>query len=55
VSTLKFFTALAAVVSPWWLPIVSHVSEVAATLLPILGCTWIIIQILAFFVKKKGQ
>lgn len=34
----------AAVVSPWWLPVVHDVSSVASWMLPILGCTWLLMQ-----------
>lgn len=37
-------TAAAAVASPWWLPSLADVSEVAHLFLPILGCGWLIYQ-----------
>lgn len=37
-------TAAAAVVSPWWLPIIDNISAWAAWLLPILGCAWLFMQ-----------
>lgn len=37
--------AVAAVISPWWLPVVHQVSDVAALTLPILGALWLIVQI----------
>lgn len=37
--------ALAAVVSPLWLPALHTASEVAALVLPILGATWLAVQI----------
>jgi hypothetical protein len=37
--------AIAAVTSPWWLPPLQSVSEVAGLILPIAGVFWIIIQI----------
>lgn len=38
--------AVAALVSPWWLPLVHEVSDVAALCLPILGALWLIVQII---------
>jgi hypothetical protein len=38
--------AAGAVSSPWWLPSLSSISETAGLLLPILGCTWLIVQII---------
>jgi hypothetical protein len=37
--------AVAAIVSPWWLPAVHQISDVAALALPILGAVWLIVQI----------
>lgn len=37
--------AVAALVSPIWLPALHTASEVAALVLPILGATWLILQI----------
>jgi hypothetical protein len=48
----------AAVTSPWWLPWLQQVSERAAIVLPILGCTWFAIQItskLISWVKKDND
>jgi hypothetical protein len=53
---ISTFLAAAGVISPWWLPYVAPVSAVAAALLPIFSLAWLIIQIWAFFEKrKKGQ
>lgn len=38
--------AAGAVISPWWMPSISDVSQGAALLLPILGCAWLIVQII---------
>lgn len=46
------FIAGAAVTSPAWLPILQHFSELSALLLPIVGCAWLIIQILGYFTKN---
>lgn len=35
----------AAIVSPWWLPLLTSAHEAAAWLLPFLGCAWLLIQI----------
>jgi hypothetical protein len=37
--------AVAAIVSPWWLPALHSVSDVAALVLPILGVLWLCLQI----------
>lgn len=37
--------AVAAIASPWWLPALHQVSDVAALLLPIAGVTWLVVQI----------
>lgn len=37
--------AVAAIVSPWWLPFVHEVSQAAAMCLPILGALWLVVQI----------
>lgn len=36
--------AIAAIASPWWLPVLQKVSEVATFALPILGVLWIVLQ-----------
>lgn len=54
-SPIQFTAASLAVISPWWIPTVDHVSQVAATWLPILGCLWMIIQIFGYFVKKRDK
>lgn len=48
--------AVAAIVSPIWLPQLHAVSTFAATILPILGVLWLSLQIgtrLYLFYKKK--
>ncbi len=37
--------AVAAIVSPWWLPALHDVSSIAALLLPIAGVVWLAVQI----------
>ncbi len=37
--------AVAAIISPWWLPALHDVSQVAAFFLPILGVIWLAVQI----------
>lgn len=37
--------AVAAIVSPWWLPALHQISDVAALLLPIAGVIWLVVQI----------
>lgn len=43
--TLTSAAASAAVTSPWWLPALHNVSQLAAELAPILGALWLIVQI----------
>jgi hypothetical protein len=38
-------TSVVALASPWWLPWLKEMSELAALWLPILGAVWIIVQI----------
>ena len=45
--------ATAAVVSPWWMPSISDISQGAALMLPILGCAWLIVQILGKLLGGK--
>lgn len=37
--------AVGAVISPWWLPSLHKLSIVAAEFAPILGASWLILQI----------
>lgn len=39
--------AIAAVISPAWLPMLTDVSTYAALLMPIFGVTWLVVQIYA--------
>lgn len=39
--------AVGAVASPWWLPALTEVSEVAGLLVPIAGLVWLVVQIVA--------
>jgi hypothetical protein len=43
----------ASLASPIWLPWLKTVSEVAALLLPILGLTWLLIQMVGWFRGRK--
>jgi len=43
--TLADAGAVAALISPVWLPVLHEVSELAALVLPILGAVWLIVQI----------
>lgn len=49
-------TAIAAVASPWWLPTLHTMSDVAALALPIMGVLWLCVQIVIalYRVKKRG-
>jgi len=51
--TLSSAAAGAAVVSPWWLPQLHHVSTIAAEVLPILGALWLIVQIVTHILKTR--
>jgi hypothetical protein len=44
----------AAVVSPWWLSALTHGSEAATWALPILGCSWLVMQ-MYFKIKKERK
>lgn len=44
--------AVGAASSPFWLPSLAEVSQTAALLLPIAGLFWLVIQIIAFFLRK---
>lgn len=44
--------AAGAVVSPWWMPSLTDVSQAAGLLLPILGCCWLIVQIITRVTRK---
>lgn len=48
------YIAGGAASSPLWLPSIADVSQAAATALPILGCAWLLLQMIAWF-RKKGQ
>ena len=37
--------SIAAIASPWWLPVLKETSELAAFILPILGVVWLATQI----------
>lgn len=37
--------SVAAIASPWWLPVLKTTSEISAIMLPILGAVWLITQI----------
>ncbi len=46
-------TAGAAVASPFWLPTLQEVSEVASVTLPILGALWLIVQIVIKIIEFR--
>lgn len=46
---------VAAVTSPWWLPALHTVSDVAALVLPILGVLWICVQIVVKIYQVKHR
>lgn len=48
--------ALGSIMSPLWLPRIADVSAFAATLMPILGVAWLIIQIISkIHEMRKGK
>lgn len=48
--------AVGAVSSPFWLTPLEGVSSLAGSLLPILGCAWLIVQIVGYYrPKRKGK
>lgn len=47
--------AAGAAVSPWWMPSLADISQNAALLLPILGCAWLIVQIISKMTGKDGR
>jgi hypothetical protein len=48
-------TAGAAIVSPWWLPLVQGVSTVASWALPVLGCAWLVMQMYYKHKEKNAR
>jgi hypothetical protein len=49
-------TAAAAISSPWWLPALHNVSSVAAELAPILGASFLAVQIASkLYRMAKGE
>lgn len=48
-------TAGAAVVSPFWLPSIQGISEIASVALPILGAIWLIVQIVAKVIEVRRK
>ncbi len=46
--------AVGAVSSPYWLQPLEGASSLAGHLLPILGCAWLIVQIVGYY-KLKGK
>jgi hypothetical protein len=48
--------AMASIASPLWLPSIKQVSDAAALVMPILGVTWLVVQIVAKIVElRKGK
>ena len=45
--------AIVAIASPWWLPALHQVSDVAALLLPIAGVIWLVVQIVVKIQQHK--
>lgn len=47
--------AVAAVLSPWWLPALHDVSQIAALLLPIAGVVWLAVQIVTKIIEANRK
>ena len=47
--------AAGAAVSPWWMPSLADISQNAALLLPILGCAWLIVQIITKLIDRNTR
>jgi hypothetical protein len=47
--------AAGAAVSPWWMPSLADISQNAALLLPILGCAWLIVQIITKLIDRNDR
>lgn len=47
--------AVAAIASPWWLPALHEVSDVAALVLPIMGVLWLAVQIFVKIYQVKHR
>lgn len=47
VDTSTYAVSAGMATSPWWLPLLQSVSEGAATIAPILGAVWLVVQIWA--------
>lgn len=54
-NTITNATAGAAVVSPFWLPVLQTTSEVASIVLPILGAVWLLVQIVAKVIEMRRK
>ncbi len=50
---LNSWLAGLAVISPWWLPWLQDISQVAALLLPVLGGLWLLVQIFSKIFRNK--
>lgn len=46
--------AVGAVASPWWIDSLNGASNLAANILPILGCAWLLMQMIGYY-KNKGK
>ena len=45
--------AVVAIASPWWLEPLQSGSEFAGLTLPILGCIWLVVQIIGYMRSRK--
>jgi hypothetical protein len=53
--TITTAGAGAAVVSPWWLPVIHGISEGASWALPVLGCSWLLMQMYFKLKERKSK
>ena len=47
--------ALGSIFSPLWLPGLADISAAAAAIMPILGVTWIVVQIVAKIIELRRK
>lgn len=47
--------AVTALTTPFWLPSLQKLSEFAGLVIPILGATWLLVQIFGYFFQLRKQ
>jgi hypothetical protein len=53
--TIQGAVATTAALSPWWLPAVHTISDVAAYLLPVMGVVWLGVQIATKLIEFRKE